>query len=134
MKHKYIYLILIILSVSLLSCSDGPINTLSITNNAEYGVQLNFKGTLTEIPAGETANLTDILDGEYEYKTLFDVPQGASYDASESCEGTFVLKAGTKILVVYISSFDGATYSLSASITTSTNLSEDFILPNPIGP
>jgi len=134
MKHKYIYLILIVLSVGLLSCSDEPINTLTITNNAEYGVQLNFKGTLTEIPAGETVNLTDILDGEYEYETLFEVPQGASYDVSESCIGTFVLNAGTKIFVVYLSSFDGTTYSLSASITTSNNLSEDFILPNPISP
>ena len=60
MKHKFIYLILIIVSMSLLSCSDEPVNTLTITNNAEYGVQLNFKGTLTEVPSGETVKLTDM--------------------------------------------------------------------------
>jgi len=134
MKQKYIYLILIILTVGLSSCSNDAINTISVTNNAAYGVQLNFKGTLTEIPAGETVQLTDILQGQYEYETIFEVPQGASYDASESCAGTFTLNAGTKINVVYLSSFDGTTYLLSASITSSDNLSEDFILPNPINP
>ena len=134
MKHKFIYLILIIVSMSLLSCSDEPVNTLTITNNADYSVQLNFKGTLTEVPSGETVKLTDILEGEYEYETIFEAPQGASYDVSESCAGTLVLNAGTKVLIVYVSAFDGTQYTLTASVTTSNNLSEDFILPNPINP
>jgi len=134
MKHKFIYLFLIILSVSLLSCSDNPINTVTVTNNAAFGVQLNFKGTLTEIPVGETVVLTDILQGEYEYETIFEVPANATYDASESCAGTLVLNAGTDILFVYVSVYDGTSYSISASITTSDNLSEGGILPNPISP
>jgi hypothetical protein len=134
MKHKFIYLFLIILSVSLLSCSDNPINTVTVTNNAAFGVQLNFKGTLTDIPVGETVVLTDILQGEYEYETIFEVPANATYDASESCAGTLVLNAGTDILFVYVSVYDGTSYSISASITTSDNLSEGGILPNPISP
>jgi hypothetical protein len=134
MKHKFIYLVLIILSVGLLSCSDNPINTLTVTNNAALGVQLNFKGTLTDIPAGQSVQLTDILQGEYKYETIFEVPANATYDASESCAGTFVLNAGTDILMIYVSTFDGTNYSISASITTSDNLSEGGILPNPISP
>ncbi len=135
MKQKVIYFSLIILSISLLSCADGPLNRVTITNNADLGVQLNFRGTLTDvIPSGETVVLTDILQGEYEYETIFQVPANATYDASESCAGTFLLNAGTKILVVYVSVFDGTNYSISASITTSDNLSEDTILPNPINP
>jgi len=133
MKHKFIYLVLIILSVSLLSCSDNPINTITVTNNADFNVKLNFKGTLTEIPVGETATFTDILQGEYEYETIFVVPANATYDASESCAGTFLLNAGTDILMIYVSTFDGTNYSISASITTSDNLSEGGILGNPIG-
>ena len=134
MKHKYIYLAIIILSIGLFSCSDNPINTITVTNNAEYGVQLNFKGTLTDIPAGESVQLTDILQGEYEYETIFEVPANSTYDVSESCAGTLVLNAGTKILIIYVSVFDGTNYSLSASITSSDNLEPDGILPNPISP
>jgi hypothetical protein len=124
------------MSVGLLSCSsDNPINTITITNNADLGVQLNFRGTLTDIiPTGETVVLTDILQGEYEYETIFQVPANATYDASESCAGTLNLNAGTKILFVYVSVYDGENYSISASITTSDNLSENGILPNPISP
>jgi hypothetical protein len=134
MKHKFIYLVLIVLSIGLFSCSDNPINTITVTNNAAFGVQLNFKGTLTAIPAGGTVQLTDILQGEYAYETIFEVPANSTYDASESCAGTFVLNAGTDILMVYVSVFDGTNYSITASITSSDNLSEDGILPNPISP
>jgi hypothetical protein len=135
MKQKAIYFAMLILSVGLLSCSsDNPINTITVTNNAAFGVQLNFKGTLTDIPVGETVVLTDILQGEYEYETIFEVPANATYDASESCAGTLVLNAGTDILFIYVSVYDGTSYSISASITTSDNLSEGGILPNPIGP
>jgi len=134
MKHKYIYLALIILSIGLFSCSDNPINTITVTNNAAFGVQLNFKGTLTNIPTGETVQLSDILQGEYAYETIFEVPANATYDASASCVGTFVLNAGTKIQMVYASVFDGTNYSITASITSSDNLEPDGILPNPISP
>lgn len=134
MKHKFIYLVLIILSIGLFSCSDNPINTITVTNNAAFGVQLNFKGTLTAIPAGGTIQLTDILQGEYEYETIFEVPANSTYDASESCAGTFTLNAGTKIQMVYVSVFDGTNYSITASITSSDNLEPDGILPNPISP
>jgi hypothetical protein len=134
MKQKAIFLFLILLSVSLSSCSDNPINTVTIQNWTEYDVSLNFKGTLTDVPAGTSTQLTDILNGEYEYETIFAVPNGAAYAVSETCAGTLVLKAGTKVLIIYTSSFDGTTYSLSASITTSENLSEGGILPDPISP
>ena len=135
MKSKAIYFLMIILSVGLISCGDGPANKITITNSALSDVSVNFKGTLTDVPAGSTVELTNILPGEYEYETIYEIPSGAtSYEASESCAGTFVLNAGTDILVIYLSTFDGSLYSLSASITTSDNLSEDGILPDPLGP
>ncbi len=136
MKQKAIYFTLLILSVGLLSCSsDDPINTITIENWASNDVSVNFKGSLTDVPAGATVQLTDILQGEYEYETIYVIPSGAtSFQASESCAGTLVLNAGTKILIIYTSVFLDGDYSISASITTSDNLSENGILPNPISP
>ena len=135
MKQKAIYFALLILSIGLLSCSDDPINTITIENWASNDVSVNFKGSLTDVPAGTTVQLTDILQGEYEYETIYVIPSGAtSFDASESCAGTLALNAGTKILIIYTSVFIDNNYSIAASITTSNNLSEGGILPNPIGP
>lgn len=134
MKQKAIYFFLIVISVGLLSCSDDPINTITIQNWASNDVSVNFKGSLTDVPAGATVQLTDILQGEYEYETIYEIPSGAtSFDASESCAGTLILNAGTKILVIYTSVLLDGNYSISASITSSDNLSENWILPNPIG-
>ena len=135
MKHILISFLLISLSLTLISCSDGPINTITIENWASNDVSVNFKGSLTDVPAGATVQLTDILKGEYEYETIYVIPSGAtSFEASESCAGTLVLSAGTKILIIYTSTLVEGTYSISASITTSDDLSEDGILPDPIGP
>jgi len=135
MKHILISFLLISLSLTLISCSDGPINTITIENWASNDVSVNFKGSLTDVPAGATVQLTDILKGEYEYETIYVIPSGAtSFEASESCAGTLVLNAGTKTLIIYTSTLVEGTYSISASITTSDDLSEDGILPDPIGP
>jgi len=136
MKQKTIFISLILLSLSLLSCSDDPINTITIQNWASNSVYLNFKGSLTdEIKPGDSIQMTEILQGEYEYETIFEIPSLATeYEASPSCAGFLALNAGTKILIIYTSTFDGNKYSISASVTSSDNLSQDGILPNPIGP
>lgn len=139
MKHILISFLLISLSLTLLSCSDGSINTIRIENWASNDVSVNFKGSLTDVPAGlppgESVELTDIMKGEYEYETIFAVPSGAtSFEASTSCAGTLVLNAGTKILIIYTSTFIEGTYAISASVTSSDDKSEEGILPDPIGP
>ena len=135
MKHKFIYFVILIISVGFLSCNDDVASKITITNSASNDISLNFRGTLTDVPAGETVELTNVLQGEYAYETIYEIPSGAtSSEASESCAGTFVIGGGTRILVVYISSFNNGVYSLSASITSSNNLAEEGFLPNPIGP
>ena len=135
MKQKAIYFFLIVISVSLLSCSDDTINTITFTNLAAGDVAVSFRGTVTDVPVGATAELTNILLGEYEYETIFALPAGTTtYDAGEELAGTFVLNAGTKILVIYTSIIETGNYSISASVTSSDNLSDNWILPNPLGP
>lgn len=136
MKHILISFLLIILSLTLLSCSDGPINKITLQNTADGDVYLNFRGTQTLVPSGSTIELQDIDKGEYEYETVYEVPFGAtSFAAEGEMSGTFKLTAGTKILVIYSSVFDEeGKYTINGSVTISDDLSEESILPDPIGP
>jgi hypothetical protein len=134
MKQKTFYLLLVILSVSLLSCSDEPINKITIQNLAGGDVYLSFRGSKIEVLSQSTVVLQEILKGEYEYETIFSIPFGATDFGSEGeMSGTFTLNAGTKILVIYTSVLQQGKYTIYASVTTSDDLSEG-ILPNPIGP
>jgi len=133
MKQKIIYLLLLILSIGLLSCSDGPINKITIQNLADGDVYLNFRGSQIEILSQSTVVLQDINKGEYEYETVFSLPYGITdFGSQGDMTGTFVLRAGTKISVIYSSVTDEGKYTIYASVTTSDDLSEG-ILPDPIG-
>lgn len=134
MKQKTFYLLLVILSVSLLSCSDGPINKITFQNLADGDVYLNFRASRIDVPSGATVELQEIDKGEYEYETIFSIPFGATdFDSDGEMSGTFNLRAGTKILVIYTSVFDEGTYSIYASVTSSDDINWDDE-KNPIGP
>ena len=133
MKHKVTYLLLAILFISISSCSDGPINKITIQNLADGDVYLNFRGSQIEILSQSTVVLQDINKGEYEYETVFSLPYGITdFGSQGDMTGTFVLRAGTKISVIYSSVTDEGKYTIYASVTTSDDLSEG-ILPDPIG-
>lgn len=136
MKHILYSFLLISLSLTLLSCSDGPINKISLQNIADGDVYLNFRGSQTLVPSGSTIELQDIDKGEYEYETVYEVPLGATgFSAEGEMSGSFILGAGTKVLVIYSSVFDEeGNYTIYASVTTSDDQSEEGILPDPIGP
>jgi len=136
MKQKAIYFVLLIMSVGLLSCSsDDPINTITFTNSALADVAVNFRGTLFEIPVGESVELTEILDGEYEYETAFSIPPGTGeWEGGDQMAGILDMQAGTKALVYYVGAIDqDGKYIIDATVTTSNNLAEDGFLGNPIG-
>ena len=133
MRQKLIYLLLVILSISLSSCSDGPINKITIQNLADGDVILNFRGSQIEVLSQSTVVLQDIDKGEYEYETVFSLPYGiTTFDSQGDMTGTFTLRAGTKISVIYTSVTSEDTYTIYASVITSDDLSEG-ILPDPIG-
>ena len=136
MKQKAIYFALLIMSIGFLSCSsDNPINTITFTNSASAAVSVNFRGTLIEISVGESAELTNILDGEYEYETAFTLPAGITeFEAGEQMAGILDMQAGTTALVYYVGAIDQeGKYFIDATVTTSNNLAEDGFLGNPIG-
>jgi hypothetical protein len=136
MKHILISFLLISLSLTLLNCSDGPINKITLQNTADGDVYLNFRGTQTLVTSGSTIELQDIDKGEYEYETVYEVPSGATgYSAEGELSGTLILSAGTKISVIYSSVYDeDGGYVIFGSVASSDDLSEEGILPDPIGP
>ena len=134
MKQRTFYLLLAILSISLLSCSEGPINKITFQNLAAGDVYVNFKGSQIEVPSQTSVVLEDIDKGEYEYETVFSIPYGTTSFSSEGdISGTFIFRAGTKILVMYTSVLTDGAYTIYASVTVSDDINWDDGI-NPIDP
>ncbi len=135
MKQKLLLLSLVLLSVSFLSCSEGPINKISLQNRAAGDVSLIFRGETVNIPAGSIVDLEDIQAGEYEYSTIYNIPAGAtSFSAEGEMSGTFKLRAGTKVIVMYTSTQDEeGSYTIYATVVYSDNINWDD-KGNPISP
>jgi hypothetical protein len=115
------------------SCSSTVDNWIQVQNLASNDVALNFRASLIQVKSGETVKLTELPKGTYEYETIYEIPSGASGSTAEGeAAGEFEIRAGTKILVVYTSTFIDNNYILYASVTSSDDQTiED---PNPVGP
>lgn len=123
MKHIFISISLIILLLTLVSCSDDPINSITFQNNAAGDVMVNFRGETVEVPSGQVIQIADIDKGEFEYETIYSIPAGATSAAAEGeMSGTFELIAGAKILVIYTSVLAEGTYTIYASVTSSVDV------------
>jgi hypothetical protein len=134
MNTKVIFSLLIFLSVTFLSCSDSVNNSVTFQNLASNNVYVNFRGSKVDVPSGSTVTLKDIDKGEFQYETIYEIPAGATSSSVEGeGTGTIIMDAGTKVLVLYTSTFVESAYTLFISITTSEDQTEG-ILPNPIGP
>ena len=134
MKKTIILFAIISLSViTLVSCSNTAGNKLTFNNLADEVVYVNFRAELIPVAPGEEVSLIDVDLGTYAYETTFELPAGAvSGQAEGDVSGELELRAGTNILIVYSSATLNDVYILSASMTTSDDLSDDDI--DPIGP
>lgn len=133
MKHIFISISLIILLLTLVSCSDDPINSITFQNNAAGDVIVSFRGESIAVPSGQVVQLTDVDKGEFEYETIYSIPAGATSAAAEGdMSGTFELIAGAKILVIYTSELAEGSYTIYASVTSSVDVNWEE--RNPINP
>ena len=134
MKKTIILFVIISLSIiTLVSCSNTAGNKLTFNNLADEVVYVNFRAELIPVASGEEVSLVDVDLGTYAYETTFKLPGGvASGQAEGDVSGELELRAGTNILIVYSSATLNDVYILSASMTTSDDLSDDDI--DPIGP
>lgn len=129
---KKILAVLFISVFTFLGCSSDSDTSLSLKNLAAGSIYLNFRGEITTVPAGQTVILSNLPKGSYEYVTTYSIPANASSStAVGDLTGEIKIKAGTKVLILYSSSFAESKYTIYATKTSNDNLDDT---GNPIFP
>lgn len=106
-------------------CKSNVDNKLTFRNFASNTVYVNFRASLITVPAGESVQITEMPKGTYTYETTYEVPEGTvEAIATDKLSGVIELAAGTKILIVYSSTFNEGVYTISATITSSDDQSD----------
>jgi hypothetical protein len=111
--------------LALAGCSNN--NRIEIQNLATNPVWLNFRAQIYRIPGineagtnGGTFSISEIPNGTYDYKTMWDVPDGYSLTAAAEGDGNMLFdKKDTRIMMQYGSLTSGTTYITSLTITSS---------------
>ena len=124
MKKQIIILFtLVTISViSFTSCEPFIENKITAINNADYNVTLTLRGKSYPIPTGESLILNDFKKGSFEYSTVYVVPNGLTPAAEGDVAGTFVLNAGTELLLVYTSITDASSYTIYGVLSSSDDV------------
>lgn len=127
--------ILIVLSISMftfLGCETDQGTSVTLKNMAAGAIYLNFLGEETTVAAGKTVVLSDLPKGRFTYSTTYAIPAGAtSSSAVGDLDGEIIVQAGTKILILYSSTFSEETYTIYASKTSDDDLDD---LEDPVSP
>ncbi|MBT8383296.1 MAG: hypothetical protein KJO12_02235 [Ignavibacteria bacterium] len=133
-KILILFVLTSLCAITFISCSTTVNNGITIKNLASGDIHLNFRAELTTVKAGGEVTLSSLPKGVYDYNTTYEIPPGVtSSSAEEGVAGQLTIKAGTKILIVYSSAIIGDAYVLSASLTSSDDLSDEGD-PNPVAP
>ena len=135
MKKILTIITFLAISFSFLSgCSDTVGTKITFQNFASNKVYINFRASLIPVNSGETVNITEIPKGKYAYATTYEIPPGANSSQAEGdVSGEVELSAGTKILIVYASTFTDFIYRISATKTSTADLLGGGDI-DPIGP
>lgn len=125
MKKILTIVLLFAIGMSFLTgCSKTVENGLTIKNGASNKIYINFRGSLISIDANSTMELKGITRGTYTYETTYEIPAGTMSTKTEGAvSGTVTLNAGTKVLILFSSTFSDGTYTLSATISSSDDIS-----------
>ena len=101
-------------------CSSSSNNNVTFTNYTQGNLYINFRGSLIDIPAGQNSVIKEIPKGTYNYATTFSVPAGTTSSSSQgNLSGTIKVQAGTKILLLYSSTFSNGAYTVFVTISNS---------------
>lgn len=125
MKKFYSSLILLtLISLSFIGCKSTVDNSFTFNNSSGTDLIVNFRAKDIKIKVGQKVAINEIPKGTYTYATSFSNPVGAtSISSLGDVTGTVVLKAGTKILVIYTSTFINGVFTLSATLSSSDDQS-----------
>jgi hypothetical protein len=135
MKKILTIIAFLAISMSFLSgCSETVGTKITFQNFASNKVFINFRASLITVDAGKTVDITDTPKGNYAYATTYQVPPGTTSSSAEGdVSGVIELTAGTRVLIVYGSTFVDGVYIINATKTTSDDLSGGGDI-DPVGP
>jgi hypothetical protein len=135
MKKILAVITILTISMSFFSgCSETVGTKITFQNFASNKVYINFRASLITVNAGESVELTDVPKGTYDYATTYEIPFGTTSSSAEGdVSGEITLSAGTRVLVVYASTFVDFIYRINATKTTSDDLSGTGDI-DPLGP
>jgi hypothetical protein len=135
MKKILIKIAFLAISMSFLSgCSETVGTKITFQNFASNKIFINFRASLITVDAGKTVDITDTPKGNYAYATTYQVPPGTTSSSAEGdVSGEIELFAGTRVLIVYGSTFVDGVYLINATKTTSDDLSGGGGI-DPVGP
>lgn len=123
MKNLY-YLPLLLIMASVLGCSGSSENSIQFKNLSAGDIYVNFRGSFITVAPGKTAEIKSVPKGTYAYSTTFEVPANTISSAAEGAvSGNVTLQPGTKILIVYSSTFVEGVYTIYATISSSDDVS-----------
>lgn len=119
-KLKFSIALLALISLSFISCSDAlDVNEFKIENRSGGEININFRATEHTIVDGQTLVLDDIPQGTHPYITIFQAPANATVQIEGPVSGDVKFINGTKALLIFVSSFDGETFTIFASLSIS---------------
>ncbi len=124
--NKYIkYLPFLLLPLLFLTGCSSKLQSQVVFKNLSAGaLRINFKGDEVNVASGKIVTVEAIKNGLYSYSTTYEVPAGAtSFNASGAVSGNIAINAGTKVLIIYSSTYINGSYSLFATISSSDDLS-----------
>jgi hypothetical protein len=116
------YIIIILLALLIASCSND--NQVTIKNIAQGSVFVNFRAKTHLIVPGESATITDIPNGTYDYSTTYELPAGLKGQVDgEAASGTLIFEdKSTKINFIYSSMRTDSTYTLGCTKSSTRSL------------
>ncbi|MBK6913593.1 MAG: hypothetical protein IPH11_07970 [Ignavibacteriales bacterium] len=119
------FVFLLILGFVGLNCSSSLENSITFQNLASNRIFINFRGELITVEAGETKIVKEIPKGLFTYSTTYEIPAGAQGSSTiGDVSGEMDIFAGTKILIVYSSTYLVGTYTLYATFSSSDDQSQ----------
>lgn len=135
MKKILAIITILTISMSFLSgCSETVGTKITFQNFASNKVYINFRASLITVSAGESVEITDVPRGTYAYATTYEIPFGTTSSTAEGdVSGDITISAGTRVLIVYASTFVDFVYRINATKTTSDDLSGTGEI-DPLGP
>lgn len=122
MKTRYYNFMFVFVAILFFAgCKTSVNNSFTITNNADASVIVTFRANAISVPAGQNTVIQEIPQGTYSYSTAYSKPASATTSTSTGdVTGQIVIKAGTRILLLFTSSTDASgNYLLSATLSSS---------------